>query len=163
MRVYRGQKEWSPDMEITAPSLRYVFGHEDPVVMTDQLLLRTSGLVARADGGDAQARSALENHLLYLQQSRYDNPYVSCRHRWAMAQSYALALDTPGYILTIEGDPGEGLDYESVRARHRLFGDAVKHNAEFGIPRAVRDGFRVTRVEHVKPHAQSSEVVYACA
>ncbi|MCX5097625.1 hypothetical protein OOK36_55315 [Streptomyces sp. NBC_00365] len=162
MRVYRGQKEWDPGMEITAPSLRHDFGH-DAVVMTDQLLLLTSGLVSRADSGDEQARSALENRLLHMQNSRYENPYVSCSHHRFIAQSFALALDTPGFVLTIEGGQDDGLDYERVRQRHGMFGDAVGHLSEFGIPKAVRGGFVVTRVEYIKVTTHPGEVVYECA
>ncbi|MEW2523222.1 hypothetical protein [Actinacidiphila alni] len=163
MRVYRGQKEWQPDMEITAPSLRHAFGH-DPVLMTDQLLLMTSGLVLHADSGDEQARSALEDRLLHMQFSRYENPYVSCSYLWHIAHSFACARDTPGYILTIEGEPAGGLDYESVRRRHRMYSDTVGHLAEFGIPRrVVGSGFVLTRVEYVKHHTEGSEVVYSCA
>jgi hypothetical protein len=161
MRIYRGQKEWSPEMRITAPSLRYAFGH-DAGTLTEQLLLMISGLISNVNRGDKIARAALEDRLLFMQNSRYENPYVSCSHRWAIAQSFALARDTPGYILAIDGDGEGGLDYEAVRQGHSFFGDAVDYLAEFGIPREIAGGFTITEVQYVQPRTEIAKVVYPC-
>jgi hypothetical protein len=152
-QLYRGQKSWSDAMAILAPSLRNNFG-QDPTVLTDQLLLLIDGLVSRTEAGDAQARSYLENKLLYLQQSKYENPYVSCSHEWSVAQSFALQKNTPGYVLTISGDPSEGLDFESLRSCHGLFGDSMTYLSEFGIPRRLKPPFTVDRVDLVTPFGQ---------
>lgn len=148
-------------MRITAPSLRYAFGN-DAGIVTEQLLRMISGLVSNADQGDKNARGALENRLLFMQQSRYENPYVSCSHLWSIAQVFALARDTPGYILVIEGDDDKCLDYDAVRQRHNLFGDAVDHLAELGIPREIGRGFTIMEVQYVQPHNSIAKVVYPC-
>jgi hypothetical protein len=148
-------------MRIVAPSLRYAFGH-DAGTLTEQLLLMVSGLVANTDRGDRNARDALENRLLFMQNSRYENPYVSCSHHWIIAQSFALARDTPGYILVIDGDGEGGLDYEAIRQRHKLFGDAVDYLAEFGIPKEINRGFTITEVQYVQPRVEMAKVVYSC-
>lgn len=148
-------------MRITAPSLRYAFGH-DAGILTDQLLLMISGLVSNADRGDKNARAALENRLLFMQECRYENPYVSCSHLWSIAQGFAVARDTPGYILVIDGEAEGGLDYEAVRQRHRFFGDSLDYLAEFGIPREISGGFAITEVQYVQPRAAIAKVVYPC-
>jgi hypothetical protein len=148
-------------MRITAPSLRYAFGH-DADTLTEQLLMMISGLVSNSDRGDKNARAALENRLLFMQNSRYENPYVSCSHRWSVAQGFALERDTPGYILVIDGDGKGGLDYEAVRQRHNLFGDSLDYLAEFGIPKEITEGFTITEVQYVQPGTAIAKVVYPC-
>lgn len=148
-------------MHITAPSLRYAFDHHAGT-WTEQLLTRISGLVSNSDRGDRNARAALENRLLFMQYSRYENPYVSCSHLWSVAQVFALKQDTPGYILVIDGDGEGGLDYEAVRQRHNLFGDNLGYLAEFGIPKEITGGFTIAEVQYVQPHTATAKVVYPC-
>ena len=160
LMVYRGQKNWSNTMDICAPTLRRSLGGQNPVIWTDMLLTMIDGLIKAADQGNADAREQLEAQLLYCQQSAFQNPFVSCSHQWAIAQSFAIFGNTPGYILTITGDPSSGVDIQDLRARHRMFGDAVDYLHEFGIPRRVAVPFTVSQVDLVGPFGQPSARIY---
>jgi hypothetical protein len=80
--VYRGQKEWSEDMEISAPSLRRALGANDPELWTDMLLANIDALIRKSEAGDEAARQQLEQEFLHAQQAAYHNPYVSCSYQW---------------------------------------------------------------------------------
>ncbi|GIF22089.1 hypothetical protein Ate02nite_48190 [Paractinoplanes tereljensis] len=96
----------------------------------------------------------MENKLLYLQQTRHESPFVSCSHEWSIAQSFALYGNTPGYVLTISGDPASGFDFEELRNSYSLFGDTVSHLKEFGVPRRLGSPFVVECVDLVAPFGQ---------
>jgi hypothetical protein len=152
--VYRGQKAWSPDMEICAPSLRRALGPNDPELWTSMLLANVAELIRKTEAGDESARQQLEQEVLHAQQAAYHNPYVSCTHSWGIAQSFALAQDTPGYVLTISGEWQYGVDFRDLRNRHKLFGDAVDALQEFGIPRRLEYPFDIDEVMLVAPFGQ---------
>jgi hypothetical protein len=158
--VYRGQKEWAQGMGIVAPSLRRALGPNDPDLWTDMLLANIDALVDKAERGDESARQQLEQEFLHAQQAAYHNPYVSCSFQWGIAQAFALAKNTPGYVLTITGDPGAGVDFRDLRTRHKLFGDAVDALEEFGIPRRLEDPFQIEEVHLVAPMGQRSVKVF---
>jgi hypothetical protein len=158
--IYRGQKEWSDGMTITASSLRRSSFVPDPVVWTDQLLGIIDNLRASAASGNARARKQLTDQLLYAQQEAHQNPFVSCSRKFSIAQGFALHGDTPGYILTISGDEDAGLDFEAVRTQFGLFGDSMDYLEEYGLPRSLNWPFQITQVELVGPHAGPGMVVY---
>jgi hypothetical protein len=159
--VYRGQKSWNKEMNVCAPTLRRrSCGGQDPVGWTDILLDIISALIQAAEQGDAIARRELEGRLLNSQQSSSDCPFVSCSYSWGVAQSFALFDDTPGYVLTITGDPSAGVDVEDLRKRHGLYSDALKYLREFGIPRQVEHPFAVSQVDQVKSFGQPSVRIY---
>ncbi|MFJ9900340.1 hypothetical protein ACIQPR_44120 [Streptomyces sp. NPDC091280] len=145
-------------MSVTAPSVRSGYD-PDAEQFAKQQVARLMRMLSKADKGDLQARDDLESELLHLQSTRYTNPFVSCSRYWSVAQGFATYGDTPGYVLTIEGE-GPGLDISAVRARHQMFGDAVDHLAEFGIPEALGENFQVVTVHRVQSHGQPSEVVF---
>ncbi|MGW2960850.1 hypothetical protein ACWDGI_20605 [Streptomyces sp. NPDC001220] len=145
-------------MSVTAPSLRSGYDR-DAATFAEQQVDRLMRMLSKADKGDARARDALESELLHLQSTRHTNPFVSCSRRWSVAQSFALFGDTPGYVLTVEGE-GPGLDIAAVRERHRMFGDAVDYLFEFGVPQALGADFAVVEVHRVQPFGLPTEVVY---
>jgi len=160
LTVYRGQKNWNDTMDICAPTLRRSLGGQDPVVWTDILLTMIDGLINATEQGNVDARQQLETQLLYCQQSAFQNPFVSCSHQWAIAQSFAIFGNTPGYILTITGDFNSGVDIQDLRTRHQLYGDAMDYLHEFGIPRRLTGPFVVSQVDLVGPFGQPSARIY---
>jgi hypothetical protein len=160
LTVYRGQKNWNDKMDVCAPTLRRSLGGQDPAVWTDTLLAMIDGLIQGTEQGNTDSRHQLESQLLYSQQSAFQNPFVSCSHQWAIAQSFATFGDTPGYVLTITGDPGAGVDVQDLRTRHQLYGDAMDYLYEFGIPRRLMDPFIISQVDLVAPFGQPSARVY---
>jgi hypothetical protein len=144
-------------MSVTAPSLRSGYDR-DAEAFAELQVDRLKRMLSQADRGDVKARAALESELLHLQSARHANPFVSCSRKWSVAQSFALFGDTSGYVLTIEGE-GQGLDITAVRERHRMFGDAVDHLDEFGVPLALGTDFVVVEVHRVQPRG-GPEVVY---
>jgi hypothetical protein len=147
--VYRGQKSWHSGLVLTASSLRKAFGVRDPVQWTEGLLQIISGCVLGALAGVQDSRSQLEWQLLYSQQTAFQNPFVSCSFTQAVAVGFACADDTPGYVVTLEGDWHAGFDFEYVRRQFGLFPDAMDYLAEFGIPRSVAAPFTVVAVHHI--------------
>ncbi|MFI0514905.1 hypothetical protein ACH3Y9_33535 [Streptomyces sp. WSLK1-5] len=145
-------------MSVTAPSLRSGYDR-DAATFAEQHVDRLMRMLSKADEGDRTARDALESELLHLQSARHTNPFVSCSHSWSVAQSFALYGDTPGYVLTIEGE-GRGLDIAAVRNRHDLFKDAVDHLLEFCVPLTLDTDFAVVEVHRVQSFGRPSEVVY---
>lgn len=158
--IYRGQKEWSKGMNITACSLRRSAAVLDPAAWTDQLLGIIDSCLHHAGLGYAPARKQLEDQLLFAQQAAYQNPYVSCSRQRSVAQSFALHGDTPGYILTISGDDSVGVDFQDVRQRFGLFGDTVDYLAEYGIPRSIIPPFQIVEVERLGSRGVPETVVY---
>ncbi|CCK24443.1 hypothetical protein BN159_0064 [Streptomyces davaonensis JCM 4913] len=145
-------------MQITAPSLRSGY-FDDPTAWTEMQIDLFTRLLRASDRGDKKAQGHLEDQLLHIQSAKHANPFVSCSHRWSIALSFALFNDTPGYVLTIVGR-GPGFDIAAVRERHGLFGDAVDHLVEFGVPRALGDDFTVEQVHYVQPFGRATEVVF---
>jgi hypothetical protein len=158
--IYRGQKEWSEDMNITAPSLRKSSVAPDPAAWTDQLLGIIGNLLSHVAAGSVQAKSALEDQLIISQQKAYQNPYVSCSWQRAIAQSFALHGDTPGYVLTISGDDSVGLDFQGVRTKFGLYSDSVDYLHEYGIPRSIAAPFQITEVVLLGSHGVPQAQVY---
>lgn len=160
IELYRGQKYWNDKMDICAPTLRRSLGGQNPIVWTDTLLTMIDGLIQATKAGSAAARQQLEAQLLYSQQSAFQNPFVSCSYRWAIAQSFAIFGDTPGYVLKITGDANAGVDIKDLRSRYSLYGDAVDYLDEFGIPRRLAHPFVVSQVDLVGPFGQRSAKVF---
>jgi hypothetical protein len=158
--VYRGQKVWSAGVDICAPSLRRALGPNDPALWTEMLLVNIGTLIQKTERGDESARQQLEQEFLHAQQAAYHNPYVSCTYSWGIAQSFALAGDTPGYVLTISGASEQGVDFRDLRTRYRLFGDAVDALQEFGIPRRLEHPFGIDQVVLVAPFGQPTTLVF---
>ncbi|WP_330462114.1 hypothetical protein [Streptomyces sp. NBC_00775] len=145
-------------MQITAPSLRSGY-FNDPTIWTEIQIDLFTTLLEASDSGDKKARSHLESQLLHIQSAKHANPFVSCSRRWSVAQGFALFNDTPGYVLSIVGS-GAGFDFAAVRERHGLFGDAVDHLFEFGVPRVLGNDFTVVQVHYVQPFGRPTEVVF---
>lgn len=159
MRFYRGQKQWWLGMPITAPSIRYGYG-PDVVTFTEHQVHSLNGMLAAADAGDTKARDALENKLLYIQLAKQENPFVSCSRMWSVAQGFATHGDTPGFVLTIEGEIGSGFDFAAVRERHAMFADGFDHLHEFGIPVELGATFDLVEVHHVQSFGRPSKRVH---
>lgn len=151
--IYRGQKIWHPGMELTATSIRKSYGVANPAQWTDGLIQIVSGLVLGVLSGAPGTAKTLEWQLLFSQQAGFQNPFVSCSYSRAVALSFALEDDTPGYLLTIAGDWHAGFDFEHIRQRFGLFGDAMTHLKEFGLPRLLTNDFRLIEVEKLDRQA----------
>lgn len=158
LTVYRGQKSWAPGMDITASALRKNYGRGNPREWTEFLLTMILDLIDGAERGDVDSRNQLENQLLFSQQAAYQNPFVSCSRSRAVALGFALHGDTPGYVLTVVGDHSVGVDFQALRQRFGLFGDAVDHLEEYGLPRRLEQPFIVTCVDRVDPVGSFAKV-----
>lgn len=156
---YRGQKEWHEGMLLQASSLRRVRG-TDPVVWTNALLAQISELVRAARLGDDDARNQLESQLLTCQQMTFQNPFVSCTFDEGVAVGFALDGGTGGFVLTLEGDLSDGLDFEALRAELGLFRDNVDYLREFGIPFEVGSTVALVRVVRVDSNPLREVRVY---
>jgi len=163
--IYRGQKLWDRDAyekgisHITAASMRRAWG--TPLIMeqwTDALLQGFQQTLIGARIADPMAIKRLETMLLNAQQYAYLNPFASCSFSRSIALSFALADDSPGFLLTIQGNWLDGLDFEYFRRRFRYWGDAVDHLQEFGLSKELRLPFQILLVENVHPSGNVNQV-----
>lgn len=154
--IYRGQKDWDKakyrtnPRYITAASMRRSWGSStDMEQWTDTLLTGYRHTLRDAGTGNAQAIKRLGSMLLNAQLYAYENPFISCSFSQAIALSFALAGDTDGFVLTIDGDWYDGVDFEFLRRRFGYVGTAVDHLQEFGIGKELHPPFHVVRVVRV--------------
>ncbi|MCX6022771.1 MAG: hypothetical protein NTZ05_13805 [Chloroflexi bacterium] len=156
IQVFRGEKRWSePDYRfnpidyITAATVRKSAGNPHlqrayATILQGQI----QAALIDANNGSIPARDHLETFLIAAQRKAFQNPYISCSFHRSAALSFALAKDTPGWVYTLEGDWGDGLDFQAVRARFGLKSDVFAYLEEFGIPIDLST-FRIVRVDYV--------------
>lgn len=104
---------------------------------TDNLLNQIQLDLQGATSGSKPAARRLEAALIAAQQYAHLNPFVSCSLSRSVAQGFALAGDTDGYLLTLDAPIYAGLDFEETRRRLGLTSWVFDYLEEWGIPKEV--------------------------
>jgi len=109
---------------------------EEQEAYTDALLQQIFAAVEAA-ADDRRASDQLDLLLRNAQEEASMNPFVSCSLDWAAAYSFAAAGAGRGYVLTLEGNEGDGLNFESVRRRFGYRSKPYTQLREFGVPKRL--------------------------
>lgn len=154
--VYYGAKHWTPGQIILAKCVEYFLARAKTEF---ESFSYAEGLLTYLR--DFSNKSILEQAMLNAQRSGVFSPFISTTKDRAVARSFALAGNNPGYILTIEGPESEFYDFNKIRSHNRI--PAPPEFAwlkELGIPLRLEDPFHVVSVEKIRAVVEQKKTIH---